>query len=284
MCDPDHQQLCLTQCPPRPSPSPKFLCSKDKKVGTALEAFYKADRYLAEDKVLEYFKKMNRPYGAVDVAANLKGAVPKTAVQKILVVLAEKGELVSKTYGKTTFFVANQANIPSIPAEEIATLKTELQEVEDGNKALANDVKNATAELARLKNCLTDAEIQAQIVEVTQAIKVADARLAPLQSGTPLISEKELGQIDADWIKWRAEWIRRKKIFMTYGLKFAMYVVLTVLRQTSFWQLVTDALPPQDAQDLAEDLGIEMDTEEHVAVERSPLCAIGTNNPLKRKR
>jgi len=42
---------------------------------------------------------MNRPYGAVDVAANLKGAVPKAATQKILVALAEKGELVQKTYG-----------------------------------------------------------------------------------------------------------------------------------------------------------------------------------------
>lgn len=43
---------------------------------------------------------MNRPYGAVDVAANLKGAVPKSATQKILVALAEKGELVQKVYGK----------------------------------------------------------------------------------------------------------------------------------------------------------------------------------------
>lgn len=43
---------------------------------------------------------MNRPFGAVDVSANLKGAVPKTATQKILVALAEKGELVQKIYGK----------------------------------------------------------------------------------------------------------------------------------------------------------------------------------------
>ena len=52
--------------------------------------------YAAEDKVLEYIKRvksisrsslthltsinqMNRPFGAVDVSANLKGAVPKTA-------------------------------------------------------------------------------------------------------------------------------------------------------------------------------------------------------------
>lgn len=42
---------------------------------------------------------MNRPFGAVDVAANLKGAVPKATTQKILVALAEKGELTQKTYG-----------------------------------------------------------------------------------------------------------------------------------------------------------------------------------------
>ena len=48
--------------------------------------------------------QMNRPYGAVDVAANLKGAVPKTATQKILVALAEKGELVQKTYGTPAFW------------------------------------------------------------------------------------------------------------------------------------------------------------------------------------
>jgi len=44
---------------------------------------------------------MNRPFGAIDVAANLKGAVPKTATQKILVALAEKGELTQKLYGKS---------------------------------------------------------------------------------------------------------------------------------------------------------------------------------------
>ena len=54
---------------------------------------------------------MNRPFGAVDVSANLKGAVPKTATQKILVALAEKGEIVQKTYGGCSF-----ANVQAICA------------------------------------------------------------------------------------------------------------------------------------------------------------------------
>jgi hypothetical protein len=56
---------------------------------------------------------MNRPYGAVDVSANLKGAVPKTAAQKILAALAEKGELVQKTYGMC--FLPD-FSLPSLPS------------------------------------------------------------------------------------------------------------------------------------------------------------------------
>jgi 26S proteasome regulatory subunit (ATPase 3-interacting protein) len=49
---------------------------------------------------------MNRPYGAVDVSANLKGSVPKTAAQKILASLAEKGDLVQKTYGMKALHIS----------------------------------------------------------------------------------------------------------------------------------------------------------------------------------
>lgn len=50
------------------------------------------------------------------------------------------------------------------------------------------------------------------------------------------------------------------------------------------WQIVSDTIPPQEAENLAEDLGIEMDTAEHILLERGPLCTAKTHNPLKRKR
>jgi hypothetical protein len=55
---------------------------------------------------------MNRPFGAVDVAANLKGAVPKTATQKILVALAEKGELTQKLYGELYLSLRHNSRVP----------------------------------------------------------------------------------------------------------------------------------------------------------------------------
>jgi 26S proteasome regulatory subunit (ATPase 3-interacting protein) len=113
--------------------------------------------------------QMNRPYGAVDVSANLKGAIPKTATQKILAALAEKGELVQKVYGqfqavawcqvacvfhtnimtfssgKTSFFVANQANIESISAEQLAALEAEHKVIDEENKFLAAEFKTLNA-------------------------------------------------------------------------------------------------------------------------------------------
>ncbi|KAG2093782.1 TBPIP-domain-containing protein [Suillus cothurnatus] len=208
-------------------------------------------------KVLKV-KKMNRPFGAVDVTANLKGAVPKAATQKILVALAEKGEIVQKTYGKTSFFVANQASIDAVPADKLTELEVECKTVEDSNNALAAEVKAITAELSKLKNCPTDEELEAEIANTKKGIAQLTDRLVPLRSGAPLISAEELVKIDGDWAKWRAEWIRRRKVFMT------------------FWQLATDSLPPQEAEILLEDLGMEFDTTEHKTLEKGPVvCYTG---------
>ncbi|KAG2141121.1 TBPIP-domain-containing protein [Suillus bovinus] len=204
------------------------------------------------------------------VAANLKGAVPKATTQKILVALAEKGEIVQKTYGKTSFFVANQASIDTVPADKLTELELECKTVEDTNNAFAVEVKAITAEISKLKNCPTDEELEAQIGSTKmKSIAQLTDRLVPLRSGAPLISAEELVKIDADWTKWRAEWIRRRKVFMT------------------FWQLATDSLPPQEAETLLEDLGMEFDTTEHKILEKGPLCAMqGANvrGNLKRKR
>jgi len=210
---------------------------------------------------------MNRPYGAVDVAANLKGAVPKAATQKILLALAERGKLVQKTYGKTTFFVMNQSNVDSVPADALADLETEQKVIDDENKILTVDLRTANLELTKLKTAPSDHELDIQIEETSKIMTSLSARLQPLRSGAPLISAEELALVDTEWTKWRAEWIKRKKVF------------------TTFWQLATDALPPQDAASLVEDLGIEVDTIEHVALERTSLCLCPkSSNSLKRKR
>ncbi|KAI0819303.1 TBPIP-domain-containing protein [Trametes gibbosa] len=209
----------------------------------------------AEERVLDYIRRMNRPFGAVDVSANLKGAVPKAATQKIMVALAEKGDLVQKTYGKTTFFVANQASLEDMPSEKLAALEAEVKRIEEDDKTLGADVKSLGSELAKLKSTPTDEELAAEVRRAADAVQKARGRLEPLQTGTPLISAEESAELERDWMRWRKEWIRRRKIFNT------------------FWSLATDALAPQEATELGDDLGIELDTAEHGTLERGVLCA-----------
>ncbi|KIK21527.1 hypothetical protein PISMIDRAFT_12275 [Pisolithus microcarpus 441] len=223
----------------------------------------------AEDAVLQYMKKMNRPFGAVDISANLKGAVPKALTAKILVALAEKGEIVQKAYGKTSFYVVNQAKVETLPQEELRALEAECKSVEDDNAALSAQVKQLTAELAKLKSTPTDSEVDEQLAQAEVTSQRLQESLAPLRTGQPLTSAEDMAQVDADWLRWRSEWVRRRKIFST------------------FWQLATDALSPRDAVALAEDLGIEYDRPEHVELEKGPLCApVPSSNRmnLKRKR
>jgi len=54
---------------------------------------------------------------------------------------------------------------------------------------------------------------------------------------------------------------------------------MTILHR--FWHMATDALAPQSASELAEDLGIEYDTTEHEQLERSYLCDQDSNGRRK---
>ncbi|KAH9957120.1 TBPIP-domain-containing protein [Russula dissimulans] len=209
----------------------------------------------AENKVLEYIKRINRPYGAVDISANLKGAVPKPATQKILLALAEKGEVTQKTYSKATFFVANQDNLDALSEDKVKALARETEALTEHNKALVAEIKAASAELARIKSTPTDSELATLIDQAESKVATLRKHLEPLCAGTPIVSAAELDALDAEWAQWRAEWVRRRKVFY------------------NFWALVSDSLPPPDAVQLAEDLGIEYDTPEHLELERGPLCA-----------
>ena len=47
-------------------------------------------------------------------------------------------------------------------------------------------------------------------------IKRLTDTLEPLRAGAPPISAEEREQIQLGWTQWRAEWVRRRKVFITY--------------------------------------------------------------------
>ena len=98
----------------------------------------------------------------------------------------------------------------------------------------------------------------------------------------PLVSAEESEQLEAEWTRWRGEWVRRRRVFSTSVCLYLFHSRGSLaIRKTNgcpdrFWSLVTDALTPQEARELGEDLGIEQDTGEHGALEKGPLCSSGS--------
>lgn len=65
-----------------------------------------------------------------------------------------------------------------------------------------------------MKNTPTDEDLARQIEETENQVRKTAGYLEPLRSGQTLISPEEMAKLDADWAKWRAEWVLRKKIYM----------------------------------------------------------------------
>lgn len=128
-----------------------------------------------------------------------------------------------------------------MPAEKLKHLEAELSTIEEENKELQAQVKTAMSglcfklahtlnltgfelltnhgsrlntELNKVKNTPTDDDLARQVEETENQVAKTLGYLEPLRSGQTLISPEEMAQLDADWAKWRAEWVSRKKIYM----------------------------------------------------------------------
>jgi 26S proteasome regulatory subunit (ATPase 3-interacting protein) len=54
-------------------------------------------------------------------------------------------ELIALIKGKTTFFVANQANIESMPPDKVAALEAEYKSIDDENKVAMAELRTLNA-------------------------------------------------------------------------------------------------------------------------------------------
>lgn len=207
----------------------------------------------AEDCVLKYMKRVNRPYGAADVCANLKGAISKPMTPKILAALADKGLLTQKAYGKTNIYLARQDELEDMPKEKLDQLTAELGSLSEQVKARTAECKALTQEVGKLRSTPTDEGLLDAIAGANEQVDGYETRLATLRTGASPLSEEELAALDGEWTRWRAEWLRRRKIFQT------------------IWYTLTEANTPAEAVELEEELGIERDGEAHVLVEKSGL-------------
>ncbi|KAL2916190.1 PSMC3 interacting protein [Polyrhizophydium stewartii] len=206
----------------------------------------------AQDLVLLYLRKQNRPYNANDIFSNMRGAVAKTALAKILAACAEQSKCLSddqliqsKTYGKQVIFAPIQEVAPEGANEETQALSAQLEEVQ-AQLAAARD--EATQELQNLQRSPTTEAAREMLARLTEQNGELRERLRVLSSGERLVSPEECKRILAAHARVRGEWKSRRKLFM------------------SVWSHLSDTLPGSPKQ-LMETLGIETDEDVGVKLE-----------------
>ncbi|CAI2172799.1 4991_t:CDS:2 [Funneliformis geosporum] len=159
----------------------------------------------AEQMVLDYLKKTNRPYSANDISSNLHGAVTKVIAQKVLGNLVEKTEVCCKPYGKQSVYVINQEELNDMDVK-IDELKKEIDGYKEKNRQL-------TSELTTLNNSLTNDQCEERIKTLTEQNKKYEERLEELRSGTKKFSVDDAKLIDDKFERNRKFWKQRKRMF-----------------------------------------------------------------------
>ncbi|GHJ89156.1 hypothetical protein NliqN6_5558 [Naganishia liquefaciens] len=218
----------------------------------------------AEDIVLQYMKSVNRPYASTDVSANLKNKVTKANAQKVLQSLADKGSLTMKMYGKQSIFVYNQEYLETMPAGAIAALEAELKFVKEDLEGSRKSLKALTNEISiRIAEPKTE-EIEGEIEQVEAQNAIALKHLIPLrnasdgktpgENGEWPIGKEQLDALNAEWSKWRKEWISRRKVYQ------------------ALLDVVQPDLAGASRLSFEEEIGVDQDPDELKALEASDLC------------
>lgn len=151
-----------------------------------------------EQAILEYLVKQNRPYSATDIFNNLHGAVGKTACVRVLNLLAEKGLIHSKTYGKQSVYVARQDTDSAATPEELSILDVQIAEAK---KILATKLERNSELQSKLSSLLsspTDEKLLDSIKQLRDEIEEKRKRLEKLGTGGQLVDPVERTKVLAE--------------------------------------------------------------------------------------
>ena len=98
-----------------------------------------------EQIILQYLKKQNRPYSAMDIFNNLHGSVGKTQIVKVLTNLQEKNEITCKNYGKQQVYVIKQDDEELPSPDELDSMDQEITDLKKTYDELKEEIKFLSA-------------------------------------------------------------------------------------------------------------------------------------------
>ncbi|KAI9347951.1 Tat binding protein 1-interacting protein-domain-containing protein [Zopfochytrium polystomum] len=203
------------------------------------------------ETILKYMKNQNRPYSATDVNLNLKNAIPKATVAKVLAQLLDQGLIHGKAYGKQWVYVAKQSPETNLSAEDAYALDKRLEDLSHEVEKMRETTNRLQHNLNQLNKALTVDELRARAASLQAEIADMEPRLEGLKAGTRVVSPEEKARVDKLLEQCRKEWRARKKLFK------------------NAWDSITENV--ERPKELMEELGIETDESVGMDINRDPL-------------
>ncbi|KAG2421664.1 hypothetical protein HFD88_005640 [Aspergillus terreus] len=192
--------------------------------------------------ILDYLRKQNRPYSAIDISANLHNKVTKGAAAKVLKELHQRKEIEARVSGKQTVYHALQETSNDASPEAMTALQNEHQRLQEELTTLKENEKQAREELAALNARPLLSELRRDIDQLEQEKKSLLVQLEQFHGGDEQeqVSADERTEIERQWRYWQRQARIRGRICR------------------DLWLRCSEVLPDNmTAEELWESLGLE---------------------------
>ncbi|ESZ93597.1 hypothetical protein SBOR_6026 [Sclerotinia borealis F-4128] len=162
----------------------------------------------AQDVLLSYLSRENRPFSAGDISGNLHGKVTKTLTDKLLKELANAGLINGKGTngdGKGSQWVYWPLQDPnsSLSPEELANMDTEIEDLRAKMPELKMEVKKVGIKLGGLKNEIGVTELRERIERLEEGKREKNGRLeALIKGGAKVVKKQEVDRVGKEFAYW----------------------------------------------------------------------------------
>ncbi|KAJ8061532.1 hypothetical protein OCU04_009345 [Sclerotinia nivalis] len=178
----------------------------------------------AQEVLMEYLIRENRPFSAGDVSGNLHGKVTKTLTDKLLKELSNSGLINGKGTngdGKGSQWVYWALQSPStLSPEELAAMDLEIENLRAKIPELRMDVKKLNIKLGGLQKELGVAELKERIEKLEEEKREKEGRLRGLkEGGVKVVRKEEVERVGKELSYWgRMRGVRKRGFLNVEGV------------------------------------------------------------------
>ncbi|KAI8086645.1 Tat binding protein 1-interacting protein-domain-containing protein [Halteromyces radiatus] len=161
--------------------------------------------------VLQFLRKVNRPYSATDLCNHLQGKYTKTTLGKTLDKLLDQELVVSKTFGKTVIYTIKQEDSPG---DDGQAMKQERDRLTQQLDQLNNENRQRRQKLTQLKSTPKTQDAKTLLEETINLNTTMKSQLETFkEQGIVQISPESIQKINQDLVSHRKLWLQRRKLF-----------------------------------------------------------------------